>query len=395
MVVSVVRDISERKKNEAMLAESEERYRSIYRDTQAVMYLLDPDTLDIVDANDAACSFYGYTKEKLTSMKVSDINTLSRADILAKAAIAKSMQNNYFQFGHRLASGEVRGVEVYSNPVTIKGKTYLFSIIHDITERNQLQRQLEELNVNLQRKVDEEVEKSRLRDQLMFEQSRHIAMSELLVNIAHQWRQPLNSVAVVAQDIRDAFRHGELDAKYLDGAIEALLSEVSNLSNTLDWFRRFHETEKEKISFTAAEAVGRSLLLMGEYFKSKGITLDVEMDGDVKIEGYPNEFSQAVLNVLTNAKDTFESRGMENGIIRVRLFRRPRGERAVLVIADNGGGIRQDVMDRIFDLYFTTKHKTRGTGLGLFMSKVIIESNMKGSISVRNADGWAEFTIEI
>jgi signal transduction histidine kinase len=118
------------------------------------------------------------------------------------------------------------------------------------------------------------------------------------------------------------------------------------------------------------------------------------MDRDVKITGYPNEFSQAVLNILTNAKEVFEGRDIENGIIKVRLFRSSQDGPATLVISDNGGGIRQDIVERIFDLYFTTKHKTRGTGLGLYMSRVIIEHDFKGAMRVRNIDGWAEFTIE-
>jgi C4-dicarboxylate-specific signal transduction histidine kinase len=119
------------------------------------------------------------------------------------------------------------------------------------------------------------------------------------------------------------------------------------------------------------------------------------MDPKIKILGRPAEFSQAVLNILTNSKDVFEGRDVENGIIKVRLFGSSQDEPATLVISDNGGGIRQDIMEKIFDLYFTTKHKTRGTGLGLYMSRVIIEHSFKGALRVRNIDGWAEFTIEV
>jgi PAS domain S-box-containing protein len=392
-------DVTERKRaNDAML-ELQQKLSSHLEQTMFAVIEWDRE-FKVRYWNPAAEKIFGYTREEAQTRRgpelIVPVSVRAQVDAVWDALL--NQQGGSYSMNENVAKdGRTIICEWFNTPLADKngGVTGVMSLVNDITDRKKMEVELNELNVNLKKRVDEEVEKNRRIDQLMFEQSRHIAMSELLVNIAHQWRQPLNAVAVVAQDVRDAYRHGELDTKYLDESIGALMSEVFSLSKTLEMFKDFQEKEKETVRFTAAEAVEKSLSLMGEYFKYKNVTLDIEMDRDVKIEGRPNEFSQAVLNILTNAKDVFEGRDIKDGIIKIRLFEGPEDGKAVLVIADNAGGIRPEIIDKVFDLYFTTKHKTRGTGLGLYMSRVIIEHNFKGSLRVRNADGWTEFTIEV
>jgi diguanylate cyclase (GGDEF)-like protein/PAS domain S-box-containing protein len=138
-------DISELKKTEEHLRESEERFRSIFSNSHAVMFIIDPKTGAIEDANPAASNFYGYADSELTSMKITDINTLTSDQVFKELQQAKLQQRNYFNFRHRLANGEIRDVEVYSGPIIVQGREVLYSIIHDITERKHLEAELQKL----------------------------------------------------------------------------------------------------------------------------------------------------------------------------------------------------------------------------------------------------------
>jgi two-component system cell cycle sensor histidine kinase/response regulator CckA len=154
IISGMIMDISERKRIEKALRESEQRYRSLFKNNHSVILLVDPESGDIVDANTAACSFYGWSLEELTSMKVTDINMLPNEQIFQEIERAKSEARNHFLFQHRLANEEIRDVEVYSGPISLHGKELLYSIIHDISERTRAEQELRE-SKNLFQKVFE------------------------------------------------------------------------------------------------------------------------------------------------------------------------------------------------------------------------------------------------
>jgi signal transduction histidine kinase len=151
--------------------------------------------------------------------------------------------------------------------------------------------------------------------------------------------------------------------------------------------------EKEKVSFRLRDILEKALSLLEGTFHAYNIAIVTEADGDPVLEGYPNEYSQVLLNILNNAKDAFVLRHIEAPRIVIRVGSE-RG-RSILTITDNAGGIPPEVIDRIFDLYFTTKGPEQGTGVGLFMCKTIIEKNMRGALTVRNTGKGAEFRIEV
>ena len=151
--ISLALDITERKRSEKILRESENRYRSLFHNNYSVMLLIDPETADIVDANPAACSFYGYSREELKTKKIVEINTLSQAEVFQEMKKAKSEQRNHFYFRHRLSNGDIRDVEVFSGPITIGGKQILYSIIHDITKRKEAEKALSEKEDQLRNKA--------------------------------------------------------------------------------------------------------------------------------------------------------------------------------------------------------------------------------------------------
>ncbi|MBF0519663.1 MAG: HAMP domain-containing histidine kinase, partial [Nitrospirae bacterium] len=264
-----------------------------------------------------------------------------------------------------------------------------------ITQRKQIEDEIKTINVNLQKKVDEEVAKNRDKDQLMFEQSKYISMTELLINISHHWRQPLCAIGVSIQDIKDAYIHGELDEAYITNNVNNSMSELLKLSETIDNLRNFYTQERTIKEINIADEINKAESLISGYIINKGIIINKEIDESLTVQGYQNEFTNVILNILTNAKDKFEESNITGGIIKVQLDKDAVTGKVIVSVSDNGGEISKDIINKVFEPYFTTKDKAQRTGMGLYMSKVIIEKNMKGTISVRNRDGWCEFRIEI
>lgn len=302
------------------------------------------------------------------------------------------MGGDRFESKHMCKDGLAIDVDISVN--VIKNENILFAFIRDITESKRLQEEIRQQNLNLQRRVADEVAKNRAKDQLMYKQSRHISMGELLVNISHHWRQPLCGIAVSIQDIKDAFVHNELDAAYLNNNIEVAMSELRALSETIDNFKNFYIKTENQIEFNIAAEINKAESVISGYVKDNGIVIDKELDEGLTAYGFANEFAHVILNILTNAKDSFERIDPSGGIIRIRLYKDDSGKK-IITIANSGGKIPDDIIGRVFDPYFTTKEKTRGTGMGLYMAKVIIEKNMNGAISIRNVDGWCELRIEL
>lgn len=252
---------------------------------------------------------------------------------------------------------------------------------------------LQELNENLESQIEAEVKKNREKDELMLLQSRQAAMGEMIGNIAHQWRQPLNAIGLMVYDLTDAFRFDEINEEYLAKSEENIKSVLQHMSGTIDDFRNFFKPNKEKQTFLLYDVVKTSVSFLDATLKNSGIRLITEIDKDVILFGYSSEFAQVLLNIINNARDALTENQTPGPVIRVSGKRKD--ETAVLKIIDNGGGIDTAVVHKIFEPYFTTKEQGKGTGVGLYMSKTIIERNMGGSISVNNLRNGAEFVITV
>jgi PAS domain S-box-containing protein len=237
------------------------------------------------------------------------------------------------------------------------------------------------------------VEDLREKERLLIQQSRQAAMGEMIGNIAHQWRQPLNTLGLMVQELSMCYEVGQFSQEYLDNTVQGVMQLVSHMSQTIDDFRNFFRPEKEKTKFRVRQAVQNVISIVSASLKEHRIEVEVSSSGNPQIQGYPNEYSQVLLNIMLNARDAFNERGIEKRRIEVR-FAEEDG-RAVVTIADNAGGIPEEILDRIFDPYFTTKGPDKGTGVGLYMSKSIIEKNMNGRLTARNRENGAQFRIEV
>ncbi|MBF0459280.1 MAG: PAS domain S-box protein [Nitrospirae bacterium] len=343
-------------------------------------------------ANEAFCNMTGYTQEELLQMGIQGLEASESPEEI-NSSLNKTMEagGDRFETKHRCKDGRIIDVEVSVN--YSKKDDLLFAFIRDITARKRMEDEINTINRNLQKRVEEEVAKNRVKDQLMYEQSRYLSMGELLMNISHHWRQPLCGVALSIQDIKDAYLYNELDAHYLEKNVKLAMSELKTLSGIIDTFRNFYVYDKGQKEFNIAAEINRATTLISEAAKEKRIVIDKELDEALTVRGYPTDFAHAILDVLTNAMDNFGKKDATGAIIKIRLFKE--ASKNIIKILDNGGGIPDDIINKVFDPYFTTKDKSRGTGMGLYTTKVTIEQKMAGTISATNIDGWCELRIEL
>lgn len=291
---------------------------------------------------------------------------------------------------------------------TEEEKEFLLAVgntLAGIIERKKIEKALQqktddltELNMHLKELVEIEVQKQRSQEQLLIQQSKLAEMGEMIGTIAHQWRQPLNNLAIIIQDVKEAFNHDELNETYINKSIHDGMEQIQYMSQTIDDFRNFFKVTKEMTSFSIRNSVENAIKLISPVFQNNNIKLikEIDIDNNCEIIGFQNEFMQAVINIFTNAKDAILKSikngklGRNDGSVRLKIYN---GNRVNILISNNGGCIPPEIKDKIFKPYFTTKEEEKGTGIGLYMAKLIIETHMKGSIAVENTDTGVEFKI--
>jgi len=255
--------------------------------------------------------------------------------------------------------------------------------------RKRADESLSQLKKVMEQRVAEEVGKIMEQERKFMQRSRLAATSEIIGNIAHQWRQPLNALDLMLANIKDAQKFHELDPQMLVQSTIEGRQIIHDVFSTIDDFRNFFKPDKEKVAFSLKNGIQNALDILSASLSDYHIQTQVEAGDDVLAYGLPNEYSQVLLNILNNAKDALVANNVINGVIHLRVIRV--GEQACVIVRDNAGGIPADILAKIFEPYFTTKYK--GAGIGLYMSKMIIEDSMDGKIEARNVEGGAEFVL--
>ena len=251
--------------------------------------------------------------------------------------------------------------------------------------------QLQEINNNLEKRVREEVEKNRSREQMMLHQTRLAQMGEMISMIAHQWRQPLAAISATSGSIELQASINKLDKDVIQKKAHNISNYSQHLSSTIDDFRNFFKPNKEKKDTTYEELLGSVIKIIGLSITHKNIQLLQELNCHETFNTYPNELKQVILNLIKNAEDILLEKAVEDPYIKIVTYTRE--NQYILEISDNGGGVPEDIIGNIFDPYFSTKEAKDGTGLGLYMSKIIIEDHCGGKLSVDNDKDGAVFRI--
>ena len=246
---------------------------------------------------------------------------------------------------------------------------------------NEKTKELQELNEYLEFKIKKEVANSRKKDLIMFQQSKLASLGEMLGNIAHQWRQPLGSLMMIIQSFQTKMLLGKLSEDFVEQKVNDAVLLAENMSNTLEDFQNFFKPNKDKAHFSLEDCVKHSIELSKYILEKEQVTLKLIVVKDLKIHGFYNELSHVILNTISNSKDALKAK-VGDKIIKI-VIKEFKGK-ARISVYDNGGGIKEDIIPHIFEPYYTTKYKSAGTGIGLYMSKQIIEKHMQGFIKCKN-----------
>ena len=267
-----------------------------------------------------------------------------------------------------------------------KTKKYLDKKVQEETKKKTLL--LAEFNIELENQIDIALKENTKQLQLLQEQNKLAAMGEMIGAIAHQWRQPLNELGINIQNLEYDYIYEEIDEKFIKEFIESNYNTIQYMSNTIDDFKNFFRIDKTKSDFSVKETTNIVYTMVSAQFNRYEI--DVEISGDDFIyNGFQSEFQQVILNILNNAKDALLENQIKNPKIDIKF------ESNKVFIQDNAGGIPTNIIDRIFEPYYTSKEQGKGTGIGLYMSKTIIEKNMNSKLEVENINNGACFKITL
>ena len=361
---------------------------------------------NIIDVSEEFCKISGYTKDELLGQP----HNIIRHPDMPKESFAL--------FWKALKSGESFNGEI-SN-LTKDGKTFICEsfaypnfdndgqvisytgLRKDVTAKRMLEtlnedlekevakktKKLNELNKNLEKKIQDALIENTKQLQALQQQSKMASMGEMIGAIAHQWRQPLSTISTGIQNLEYDFEDGYLnDKEYVDSFIEKQKQTIKFMSKTIDDFRNFFRVDKEKKLFFIKETIQSVLNMQSAQLKNHNITINL-IGEEFQYNGLQSEFQQVILNLINNAKDVLIEKDTNNPTINIIV------KNNTITLEDNAGGIDPEIIERIFEPYFTTKEQGKGTGMGLYMSKMIIEDNMDAKLSVTNTNNGAMFIID-
>lgn len=403
-VVGVALDITERKIIEKQLRilndhledrveeeashrlHNQRKYEFIFSNVNDGMLLLTPDgSVETVfdEANSRACEILGYTHEEITGTPLVD-KSPGKAHLMAIREIGLyMMEQNLIVHETEICRKDDQwiSVEISISKFELNGKPVLLMAIRDIQERLGLERE------------------KKIQEQMLIQQSKMAELGEMVGAIAHQWKQPLNNIGMMVQDLDEAYNFGEMDDDYVSKFSRDSFEQIQYLIGTIDDFRRFFRPGSDKTFFQLQNAVDDILRLIGTQMKNHRVQIHMnyQSDAPIKVYGPANEFKHVLLNLMNNSKDAIEElraarEDYFNGVINIDV--KSEGEDVYITIKDNGGGIREDLLPHLFKPFVTSKGEN-GTGIGLYMAQNIIERNMKGGITAGNTDTGACFTIRL
>ncbi len=325
----------------------------------------------------------------LTAGATTTLGSIFQAYIAFVWIILLMLSSSFLYYG-----GDVHNVIALLNLIgitilTATGSDYYLKLKKIV----ELSEQLKTFNSALEERVQKEVQKNIEKDIQLMHQARLAQMGEMVSMIAHQWRQPLHIISTAATDLDLKIQFGTIDDGTCQKNIETINTLSQHLSSTIDDFRDFFKVTKEMELTTIDEVVSVTLKIVKEYVENKKIIITTDLNSSEKFNSYPNELKQVLINLLKNSEDALLEKKIESAVIQIKSFSDEMHH--YLEVCDNAGGIDDAVIDNVFNAYFTTKDEGTGTGLGLYMSKKIIEEHCGGSLSVQNTEDGACFCISL
>ena len=378
-------------------------YKAIIDSTKEGFWLLD-EALNIITINNAFANMLGYKKSEVLGKKPYQLFALideQQTFCEEQANVAHTSKQRTYELTFVTKKGEDLHTIVNATTITLPDNAKrTFAFITDISEQKELEQMLlqqqyniNELNTNLKHRIEAEVQANRKKDHIMYQQARLASMGEMVANIAHQWRQPLNIIALIIQEFYISGQLGTLNREKIEKEYTRANSVLQYMSSTIDDFRTFFQHNDTGERFSISSAIDSVMTLISKAMEHNKIEVITEIDETLYVFGHKNEFVQTLINLLNNAREAIIAQDREEGKITIKTHR----EEGMIVVSiqDNGGGIEKEDREQIFEPYFTTKHQAQGTGLGLYMSHQIIVNNMNGTLEVENREEGSCFLITL
>lgn len=373
--------LSERVESEvALRLSAQTRYGYLFESSPIPIFVYrveDGVATNIEEANEATQKATGYSKEELLGINPISLYAKESTEVmLSYEKWINKNETSQFEMECVRKDGTIFSVMAFATPLDVGDKRMVYSYWTDLTLIKQI-----------------EAEKLH-KERLLIQQSKLAAMGEMIGAIAHQWRQPLNSLGLLVQDVEFAFDEEELDKEYVVHFKDKAMDAIKYMSKTIDDFKNFFSPHKKIETFFIEEAIRQTLSILEAQFKNNNIAVTFGSNAQkIPYVCNKNELSQVFLNILANAKDALLDKKNTEKFIVINTF--ADRELATITIEDSAGGIPTDIIDKIFESHFTTKEQSGGTGIGLYMSKSIVEEHLGGSITVENTDNGAKFTIRL
>jgi PAS domain S-box-containing protein len=393
-VEGIAHNVTENVHLQQKLEKSEYKYRTLVENSPDILYIFSKDTGGLFHSASVE-KVLGYSREEIQQRpKIWYENIHEDDKAIVDEAVGNFIQNGIdFDIEYRIKHKS--GRFVWLRDRNIKGaltyqKESIQGLATDITLQKEAEYKIKNFNSELQKRVDEEIEKQKEQEKVIIYQARLAATAELMNNIAHQWRQPLSVIGLYLNTIQIMYESDELNRDTLDEYIYKVETTLQTLSNTIENFNNFFKPNEESELFEIKTIIDNVLSLIES--KIENIELNLAID-DIKIYGFKNSFSQAILHIISNAVEALERDSIEDA--KISISTKIEKNLISIDIADNAKGIKSNIVGKIFEPYFTTKFKADGVGLGLYMTKMIIEKHMRGKIEVKNRDEGALFSIKI
>jgi PAS domain S-box-containing protein len=394
------------------IEDSERKYRKYFTDSPDAIFIADNNGR-YIDVNESAVKVTGYSREELLNRGIPDLWHPDSIETGRKAFVQLSTSG---KTSSTIKFLKKDGTSFFMNVQAVRlDENSLIGFCQDVTKRIELENKLRSVNENLKQQISEEIEKNRKNEQTIQEQKKIEQMGQMINAIAHLWRQPINALSLYVQDICDTAKDNDLTPEYLHVFETTCTTLIDSLSNTIDDFRNFFVKDSKPMEFFVIKEILNLLKLINVQLDSKNINLITQCHCKDKpqgcntehslvncpylhtrMTGLIGEFRQAILNIVYNSVDAIESSikdgRIENGAIKIHIFAKP--DSIAINIEDNGGGVPEEILSRIFEPYFSTKDEGKGTGLGLYISKLVIEQHHKGVMSVSNTKEGTKVEIE-
>ena len=390
---------NEIEKKNRQIAKQKELFEKLYNKSSDGVLLLK--NKKITDCNEAATKILHYSKEELIGKYFYEISPKFQADgqssnLKSINKINEALKNGIssFEWMHTSKDHKKVWIDIVLTSIEINNNLVIHTVIRDINKRKEMERKLEVLTNDLEERIKKEIEKNKEKTAQLIQQSRFAQMGEMISMIAHQWRQPLTAITATTNNLLlKNILNKEVPKEILEEELNLITEYTQHLSFTIDDFRNFFKSDNEKVDSKIEDIIEKAINIIKTSFVAKDINLITNYKFNENISMDTTEIQQVILILLKNAEDALVDNEIKNKTIEIITYKE--NDFAIIEIQDNAGGIASDIIYKIFDPYFSTKKAKEGTGIGLYMSKMIINDHCKGEITASNNQDGAIFKIKL